>query len=1044
MKEGIMLAAIENSTSTFFCSLLQYDFIYPLSNSYEAQRIYRERYPLRQVPNVRTFIDVHRRLREDGCFRKPKLNSGVSRTRRTVRNEETVLRMVENNPRTSTRKTSSADSLQKVTLDLVLYGTLLILPVFGLLVSERYVKNHPKLLLVLSAMAFVLLFLANILVPIVHYVHDDEYLRPIYTTLLIISCYVFLHVTSNVIAVCLGFIVTIAHLLILNFITYSDSTEFNWGRLGSDLLYLICLNGFGIYFRLITELIKMRSFLDKRTCVESTTKLRAEKEQREKLMLSIIPKHIMEEVFTQIYEVVKNEQVTHPINDPHIDEYENVTILYADIVNYTQMTSTLKSLRLVETLHELFGRFDDASRDLKVQRIKFLGDCYYCVAGLPDDGYIGEQRDHADACVQLGLEMIAIIADVKNEFKLDINMRIGVHTGSIIGGIIGITKWQFDIWSKDVYIANRMETAGQAGKVHITGQTKEQLKKQYRIELSDAGTRDPELKKHQIDCYLISPEPNTHQYTNGTVNGVSEELPLNVSRLPDHHYANGTVSEGRRPSQYIRRGSVAPNRPSNRNAAANIGGRRRFTPNTLSRRTPFMDNNLSRFHERLQQTDRQMEEAVQTMPLSKYDQWFKIKDINPLVLIFRNLSTELDFIKQPDPLFKYYILSDLLILTCVVAIQNFAQTEYNASTSIEVQPVLIQQYYLFSLIFYTGERHMTETCALIIIINFTFLRIHLWLKVIVATVITAGYSFFLWHFDDAFHKGSEALNHEVSGPVAHIVFIIYLTLTLHFIDRQSDYMHRLDHQWRTRLNEEQEQAHFFHDVNFKLLNNILPGHVADYYTDSNRKNGLYYEEYTENNYVAVMFASILNYDKDMPDKILLSYLSGMITAFDQILLDKYDNVVEKIKIANWTYMAASGLDPGRRYSGKEGKRARRNAVLSLLNFAVDIKKRIKEIDREFQYPKLRIGIAHGPVTAGVVGSKKPLYDIWGDPVNMASRMESTGREDHIQVMQETAKIIQDHGFSCTFRGYTFVKGRSTEVPTYFVDVDEDDNLIRTF
>ncbi|KAI4469539.1 dnaj subfamily c member 22 [Holotrichia oblita] len=78
------------------------------SNSYEAQRIYRERYPLRQVPNVRTFIDVHRRLREDGCFRKPKLNSGVSRSRRTVRNEETVLRMVENNPRTSTRKTSSA------------------------------------------------------------------------------------------------------------------------------------------------------------------------------------------------------------------------------------------------------------------------------------------------------------------------------------------------------------------------------------------------------------------------------------------------------------------------------------------------------------------------------------------------------------------------------------------------------------------------------------------------------------------------------------------------------------------------------------------------------------------------------------------------------------------------------------------------------------------------------------------------------------------------------------------------------------------------
>ncbi|KRT86335.1 Adenylate and Guanylate cyclase [Oryctes borbonicus] len=128
------------------------------------------------------------------------------------------------------------------------------------------------------------------------------------------------------------------------------------------------------------------------------------------------------------------------------------------------MTSTLKSVRLVETLHELFARFDDASRDLNVQRIKFLGDCYYCVGGLPDESSSKQDRDnHADACVQLGLEMIAIIADVRQEFNLNINMRIGVHSGSIIGGIIGTTKWQFDIWSKDVYIANRMETTGQAG-----------------------------------------------------------------------------------------------------------------------------------------------------------------------------------------------------------------------------------------------------------------------------------------------------------------------------------------------------------------------------------------------------------------------------------------------------------------------------------------------------------------------------------------------------------------------------------------------------
>ncbi|KAI4460660.1 helix-turn-helix domain [Holotrichia oblita] len=115
-KLGIMKKAIALISPILTAAQLKMDMIMcygeARSNSYEAQRIYRERYPLRQVPNVRTFIDVHRRLREDGCFRKPKLNSGVSRTRRTVRNEEPVLRMVENNPRTSTRKTSSATGLQ--------------------------------------------------------------------------------------------------------------------------------------------------------------------------------------------------------------------------------------------------------------------------------------------------------------------------------------------------------------------------------------------------------------------------------------------------------------------------------------------------------------------------------------------------------------------------------------------------------------------------------------------------------------------------------------------------------------------------------------------------------------------------------------------------------------------------------------------------------------------------------------------------------------------------------------------------------------------
>jgi adenylate cyclase len=92
-----------------------------------------------------------------------------------------------------------------------------------------------------------------------------------------------------------------------------------------------------------------------------------------------------------------------------VEDHPNVTILFADIVNYTAMTTQLNVIDLLDILNELFGRFDDASEKLKVLRIKFLGDCYYCVAGLPPDPV----AQHAEACVDLGLKMISIIADIR-------------------------------------------------------------------------------------------------------------------------------------------------------------------------------------------------------------------------------------------------------------------------------------------------------------------------------------------------------------------------------------------------------------------------------------------------------------------------------------------------------------------------------------------------------------------------------------------------------------------------------------------------------
>lgn len=133
-------------------------------------------------------------------------------------------------------------------------------------------------------------------------------------------------------------------------------------------------------------------------------------------------------------------------------------------MNYTQITTQLPVKTLVEVLHELFVKFDQASEEFNVLRIKFLGDCYYCVAGVVDAKNPDYDVHHAKSCVNLGLRMIRDIREVRAQRNnLNIDMRIGVHSGSIMSGVIGACKWQYDIWSKDVSIANRLETTGVPG-----------------------------------------------------------------------------------------------------------------------------------------------------------------------------------------------------------------------------------------------------------------------------------------------------------------------------------------------------------------------------------------------------------------------------------------------------------------------------------------------------------------------------------------------------------------------------------------------------
>lgn len=141
-------------------------------------------------------------------------------------------------------------------------------------------------------------------------------------------------------------------------------------------------------------------------------------------------------------------------------------------------------------------------------RIKILGDCYYCVSGLPI-----QRPQHAENCVKMGLRMIEIIREVREATGVDVDMRIGVHSGKVLCGVLGLRKWQYDVWSDDVTIANHMESAGIPGAVHISHETFSNLTDatdNYLVENGNGGDRDDFLKQRKIVTYLIRPKQESN------------------------------------------------------------------------------------------------------------------------------------------------------------------------------------------------------------------------------------------------------------------------------------------------------------------------------------------------------------------------------------------------------------------------------------------------------------------------------------------------------------------------------------------------------
>eukprot|EP00057_Strongylocentrotus_purpuratus_P009849 XP_011664323.1 PREDICTED: adenylate cyclase type 5 isoform X2 [Strongylocentrotus purpuratus] len=266
--------------------------------------------------------------------------------------------------------------------------------------------------------------------------------------------------------------------------------------------------------------------------------------------------------------------------------------------------------------------------------------------------------------------------------------------------------------------------------------------------------------------------------------------------------------------------------------------------------------------------------------------------------------------------------------------------------------------------------------------------------------------------------------------VTPIILVVYI-VALWIHGRQVESTARLDFLWKLQATEEKDEMANLQAYNKRLLNNILPSFVAEHFLkNSARDMDLYHRD---NDFVAVMFASISNFSEfyveleaNNEGVECLRLLNEIIHDFDEII-GKNDFVqIEKIKTIGYTYMAASGLTE--ETFDKDGN----SHVSALADFAFSLMKQLKCVnEHSFNNFKMRIGLNVGPVVSGVIGARKPQYDIWGNTVNVASRMDSTGIPEKIQVTQDMRNILLPMGYRLTERGIVKVKGKG-EMLTYFL------------